>query len=130
MRAQARGLQLLILALLVLTAPAKANAMHRWELQCPDDPDASLAALCLALRERLDVAGHQIVPQGGDGTVALQGRNLGRAGLAARLVVTLAGRQNAGPELMLTVMDRPDIPQRQLLRFADDLITGAAPFLP
>lgn len=110
---------------LAQTVPAQAKDMNSLQLNCPEHPPPNIAALCLALRERLIQSGYDLTHDAADVVVNVQGRDLGSAGLAAQLVVTRSAQRILSPELALTVSGRDDIPKTQMLRFADDLIASA-----
>lgn len=105
---------------------AQAKNMNRLELKCPALPGPNIAALCQALRELLVLRGYDLTGDAADVVVAVQGRDLGSAGLSAQLITTRSAQRVASPELALTVSGRDDIPKAQLLRFADDLIASSA----
>ncbi|TWI35688.1 hypothetical protein IQ24_01046 [Paracoccus sulfuroxidans] len=117
-----------MMAGLVLPVPAMADGASRpaVALECPEGGGGVTQRLCALLTARLSQEGHALAPDTAT-RLRLQVRMPASNILFARLLVDADGRQKSSPELELSVMDRDDIPEAALDRFAARLLM-IAPF--
>ncbi|MCV2446814.1 hypothetical protein [Paracoccus sp. DMF] len=105
----------------LLAACAMSAGAAQAGLNCPQPGDALTARLCAALRQELDQSGTPAPP------LTLQAHSPRPDLLRARLSIGKGAARRDGPELELTVMDRADIPDRQLSQLARLLLDRTLP---
>lgn len=112
-----------MMAGLVLPVAAMADRISgpAITLECPEDGRVVTQRLCALLAARLSRDGHAIAPDGAT-HLRLQVRVPADNILFARLLVEADGARKSSPELELSVIDRDDIPEAALDRFAARLL--------
>ena len=111
---------------LPVAAVAEGSSRPAVALECPEEGGGVTQRLCALLTARLSQEGHVLAPDAAT-RLRLQVRVPASNILFARLLVDADGQQQSSPELELSVIDRDDIPEAALDRFAARLLM-IAPF--
>ncbi len=118
----------LLAAALLAACFVNSAAATSASLTCPKTDDAEVARLCAALEEEMRQSGGETLPQAAFSIrLILEAQSPRPDTLRARLTVESAAGRHQGDEMVLSVMDRPVIPDSEIRDFARLLLKAVLP---